>query len=132
MKFFTKTLRILTVTGVACAVLASAAHAQEFREGLLATQRSDGDWSYAFSFVDCKGNLRLDFHDDKRLNKFRKKTADGGLFVKFNKNKYQMTFFPDGRAMKRDGTFTTWRYATSEELAGKLGTYLPLAKAKCR
>lgn len=134
MTFISKTLRSGSLAGLTCALLATPVASQGFQEGIIATKRSEGDWSYAFSFVNCDGKLRLGFSADKRLNKIRKKTSDGGLFVKFNKNQYQMTFYPDGRAKKRDGTFTEWVYPTAAQMAaaGVPADAFATIKAKCR
>ncbi len=127
--------RKMNVVALVVAMTISTANAQGFQEGVIAVERSQNPpWSYAFAFVACDGKLRLAFTQDNRLNKVRKQTADGGLFFKFNRNRYQMTFYPDGRAMRRDGSFVEWRYPDAAELAeaGIPADAFARAKAKCR
>lgn len=119
---------LLTLSIITTPQLASAA---AFKEGALAVKRSDGAWSFVFSFVNCNGTTKLGYHKDRKLNRMTK-IATGGYLTKFNHRKYRLTFFTNGIAKKRDGSTVKWRYATASELKGKRQNNLAKAKAKCR
>ena len=96
-------------------IVAVPAFAQDFVPGPLLLETSDGGKSSVFSFVSCNGGLMLDFNRDSKLNKFRK-TNDGGYLVKYNKGKYQLTFYPGGVARNKSGKPLQWENASQADV----------------
>ena len=106
---------IIATASLALAFSANSIFASNLTAGPILAQRSDGGESAAFIFVECKGKLMLAFSGDKKLNRL-KPTDDGGYLAKYNKGKYQLTFYPNGTMKKRNGDISKWRKASNADI----------------
>ena len=125
-----KSFALVTFATALSIFLPHPASAEPFREGVVATISKQGNEVVAFAFVICDERLMFDFTKDENLNDIKLRN-DGGLEVKFNNNKSQLTFYDNGRMKNKKGEVRTWRYLQDAEMIGPLAKRLTKAKEKC-